>query len=181
MQATPRSLFRRLSGPMRVGRCVRSLSSSSSAPAKASPTPEFASAQAQTLFESITAHCSKQDVIQLSHEINTILGRTFYENEFYYRGFGGKRGGSGAAASNAVSPEAAPAAKTVFDLKLVGYDAKAKIKVIKEVRSIAGLGLKEAKELVEGAPKTIQKDLKPELAEELKAKLEEIGAQVELV
>jgi large subunit ribosomal protein L7/L12 len=48
--------------------------------------------------------------------------------------------------------------KTLFDLKLVGFDAK--IKVIKEVRAIAGLGLKEAKELVEGAPKVIKKDLK---------------------
>jgi ribosomal protein L7/L12 len=50
--------------------------------------------------------------------------------------------------------------KTVFDLKLLGFDAKSKIKVIKEVRAIAGLGLKEAKELVEGAPTIIQKDLK---------------------
>jgi large subunit ribosomal protein L7/L12 len=73
------------------------------------------------------------------------------------------------------------AEKTVFDLKLVSYDDKAKIKVIKEVRAIAGLGLKEAKELVEGAPKVIQKDLKKEEAEELKAKLEEIGAQIEIV
>ena len=42
--------------------------------------------------------------------------------------------------------------KTIFDLKLEGFDAKAKIKVIKEVRTVTGLGLKEAKELVEGAP-----------------------------
>ena len=71
--------------------------------------------------------------------------------------------------------------KTIFDLKLVGFDAKAKIKVIKEVRSIAGLGLKEAKELVEGAPKVVQKDLKQEKADELKAQLEAVGAQVEIV
>ena len=69
---------------------------------------------------------------------------------------------------------------STVDLKLAGYDAKSKIKVIKEVRSIAGLGLKEAKELVESAPKTIMKDLKPEQAEELKEKLEAVGAQVEL-
>ena len=69
--------------------------------------------------------------------------------------------------------------KTV-DLKLAGFDAKSKIKVIKEVRSIAGLGLKEAKELVEAAPKVIMKEIKPEEAEELKAKLEAAGAQVEL-
>lgn len=66
------------------------------------------------------------------------------------------------------------------DLKLAGFDAKSKIKVIKEVRAIAGLGLKEAKELVESAPKTIMKALQPEEAEELKAKLEAVGAEVEL-
>lgn len=70
--------------------------------------------------------------------------------------------------------------KSTFDLKLQSFDPKAKIKVIKEVRSIAGLGLKDAKELVEGAPATIKKDLKKEEAEELKAKLEELGANIEL-
>lgn len=73
-------------------------------------------------------------------------------------------------------------AKTAFDIKLVDYDKKAKIKVIKEVRSIVtGLGLKEAKELVEGAPAVIQKDLKEEEAKEVKDKLEALGATVEIV
>lgn len=81
------------------------------------------------------------------------------------------------AAATETEEEAAP--QTV-DLKLVGFDAKAKIKVIKEVRSIAGLGLKEAKELVESAPKVVMKDLKPEQAEELQAKLQAVGGQVEL-
>jgi len=76
---------------------------------------------------------------------------------------------------------AAVEAKTVFDIKLVAFDAKAKIKVIKEVRSIAGLGLKEAKEMVESAPKVVLKDIKKEEAEEIKAKLEEIGATIEVV
>ena len=72
--------------------------------------------------------------------------------------------------------------KTAFDVKLVGFDAKAKIKVIKEVRALVpGLGLKEAKALVEEAPKVIQKDINKELAEEIKAKLEGIGAEVEIV
>jgi large subunit ribosomal protein L7/L12 len=86
-----------------------------------------------------------------------------------------KHGGAAAAAED----NAAPVIQTV-DLKLVGYDDAAKIKVIKEVRALTGLGLKEAKELVEGFPKTIQKDLKPEAAQELKTKLEAIGAKVEL-
>mmetsp|Transcript_27803 Transcript_27803/g.76538 ORF Transcript_27803/g.76538 Transcript_27803/m.76538 type:complete len:282 (-) Transcript_27803:88-933(-) len=71
--------------------------------------------------------------------------------------------------------------KTAFDVKLVSFDAKSKIKVIKEVRAIAGLGLKEAKEVVDGAPSTIQKGVKKEGAEEVKAKLEELGAVVEIV
>eukprot|EP00985_Skeletonema_marinoi_P014268 scaffold7207_cov94-Skeletonema_marinoi.AAC.1 len=63
---------------------------------------------------------------------------------------------------------------------LTGFDAKAKIKVIKEVRAITALGLKEAKDLVEGAPSTVKKDIKMEEAEELKAKLEALGATVEI-
>ena len=70
--------------------------------------------------------------------------------------------------------------KTAFDLKLEGFDAKSKIKVIKEIRTVTGLGLKEAKELVEGAPTTIKKDIKMEEAEELKAKLEAAGATVSI-
>jgi ribosomal protein L7/L12 len=72
--------------------------------------------------------------------------------------------------------------QVLVDMKLIGFDEKSKIKVIKEVRSIVdGLGLKEAKELVEGVPKTIHKGLKPELAKEYKEKLEAVGAQVEIV
>jgi large subunit ribosomal protein L7/L12 len=94
---------------------------------------------------------------------------------------GAMAAGAGAGGSAEGAAEAAPAEeKTTFDLKLEGFDAKAKIKVIKEVRAIAGLGLKEAKELVEGAPKIIKKDLKKEEAEELKAKLEAVGATIEI-
>lgn len=85
-------------------------------------------------------------------------------------------GGGGAAA--AVEEEKVE--KTAFDVKLTGFDAKSKIKVIKEIRAITGLGLKEAKEMVEGAPKTIKKDIKMEEAEELKAKLEGVGATIEI-
>lgn len=70
--------------------------------------------------------------------------------------------------------------QTAFDLKLTGFDEKAKIKVIKEVRAITALGLKEAKELVEGVPSTVKKQIKKEEAEELKAKLEAVGAKVEI-
>ena len=111
-----------------------------------------------------------------------ILGRTFRQNEFYYRGFGGRRvkGGAGASADD-VAEAPKEEVKSTVDLKLAGFDASAKIKVIKEIRAITGLGLKEAKDLVESAPKVVQKAMKPEEAEELKKKLEEVGATIELV
>ena len=69
--------------------------------------------------------------------------------------------------------------KTEFDVILKAAGAK-KIAVIKEVRGITGLGLKEAKELVDGAPNTIKEAVAKDEAEELKSKLEEAGAEVEL-
>jgi large subunit ribosomal protein L7/L12 len=76
---------------------------------------------------------------------------------------------------------AAPAAeeKTEFDVVLAKIGDK-KIEVIKEVRAITGLGLKEAKDLVEGAPKTVKEGVAKAEAEELKKKLEGAGASVEL-
>lgn len=70
--------------------------------------------------------------------------------------------------------------KKTFDVKLTGFDASSKIKVIKEIRAITGLGLKEAKEMVEGVPKVVKKDIKMEEAEEIKSKLEAIGATIEI-
>ena len=70
--------------------------------------------------------------------------------------------------------------KTEFDVVLAGFDAAAKIKVIKVVREITGLGLAEAKAAVEGAPKTLKEAVSKDEAEELKKKLEESGAKVEL-
>ena len=77
---------------------------------------------------------------------------------------------------------AAPAAeeeKTEFDVVLKDHGAN-KIGVIKVVREITGLGLKEAKELVDGAPKTVKEGVSKEEAEEMKKKIEEAGAVVEL-
>ena len=74
---------------------------------------------------------------------------------------------------------AAAEEKTEFDVVLASAGDK-KINVIKEVRTITGLGLKEAKDLVEGAPKVVKEAAKKEEAEEIKKKLEEAGATVEL-
>lgn len=70
-------------------------------------------------------------------------------------------------------------AKTTVSLKLVGFDAAKKIPVVKEVRAITALGLKESKDLVEGVPKVLKKGVPIAEAEDLKSKLEAAGAQVE--
>ena len=84
-----------------------------------------------------------------------------------------------AAAPAAGGGEAAAEEKTEFDIEL-SESGSNKIAVIKEVRTITGLGLKEAKDLVEGAPKAVKEGVPKAEAEELKAKLEEAGATVEL-
>ena len=82
--------------------------------------------------------------------------------------------GGGAAAGGEAAEE-----KTEFDVILTAAGDK-KINVIKEVRAITSLGLKEAKDLVEGAPKPVKEGVPKDEAEELKKKLEEAGASVEL-
>ncbi|XP_040382145.1 50S ribosomal protein L7/L12 [Oryza brachyantha] len=87
--------------------------------------------------------------------------------------------GDGAPGS-AGAEEAAAAVKTAFDVKIEKYEAAAKIKIIKEVRAVTDLGLKEAKELVEKAPVVVRSGLPKEEAEALAAKLKTAGAAVAL-
>lgn len=84
-----------------------------------------------------------------------------------------------AAAGAAAGADAAAEEKTEFDVILEGFGDN-KIAVIKVVREITGLGLKEAKETVEGAPKPVAEGVAKDKAEEIKAKLEEAGAAVTL-
>jgi large subunit ribosomal protein L7/L12 len=94
----------------------------------------------------------------------------------------------GVSAAAAVAVAAGPAAggaaaaaeeKTEFNVVLASAGAK-KIEVIKEVRALTGLGLKEAKDLVEGAPKTVKESVAKDEADKIKATLEKVGAKVEL-
>ncbi len=87
-----------------------------------------------------------------------------------------------AAVAVAAGPAAAAAAveeKTEFTVMLTAVGEK-KIEVIKEVRALTGLGLKEAKDLVEGAPKAVKEGVNKDEAEKIKATLEKVGAKVEL-
>ncbi len=83
-------------------------------------------------------------------------------------------GGAGGEAAEAQEEE-----KTEFDVVLKSFGAQ-KIQVIKVVRAVTGLGLKEAKDLVEAAPKPVKEAIPKEEAEEIKSKLEEVGAEVEI-
>jgi large subunit ribosomal protein L7/L12 len=88
--------------------------------------------------------------------------------------------GVSAAATGAAAAAAAPAAeKTEFTVVLADAGDK-KINVIKEIRAITGLGLKEAKDLVEGAPKEVKADVSKDEAAKIKKQLEDAGAKVEL-
>ena len=118
---------------------------------------------------------TREDIIQALKEMSVLeLNElvTACEEEF----------GVSAAAPVAVAGAVAGAAaeeKSEFDVVLASAGAN-KIKVIKAVRELTGLGLKEAKEIVDGAPKTIKEAVAKEEAEEMKAKLAEVGAEVEL-
>ena len=116
--------------------------------------------------EEMIEEIKKMTVIELADLVKAI------EEEF---------GVSAVAAAAPAAAGAAPAAEEKSSFDVVLKDAGAnKIQVIKVVRDATGLGLKEAKELVDGAPKTVKEGASKEEAEELKAKFEEAGATVEL-
>jgi len=119
-------------------------------------------------LENIAETLSSLTVLELSE-----LGKMLEE----------KWGVSAAAAVAVAAPAAATGeaegAKDEFNVVLKAFGDN-KINVIKEVRAITGLGLKEAKDLVEGAPKTLKESVSKEEAEEIKKKLEAAGATVEL-
>lgn len=83
-------------------------------------------------------------------------------------------------AADSGSAETKAAEKTAYDIKLEKFDAAAKIKIIKEVRTFTDLGLKEAKDLVEKVPVVVKKGVTKEEADQIVSKLKELGATVVL-
>ena len=118
--------------------------------------------------EEMIEEIKKMTVVELSELVKAI------EEEF-----GVSAVAAAAPAAGAVAGGEAAAEKTSFNVVLTEAGDQ-KIKVIKVVRDATGLGLKEAKELVDGAPKTVKEGASKDEAEELKAKLTEVGAVVEL-
>src|SRR5436853_362823 len=120
---------------------------------------------------------------ELSKIVDELSGLTVLEAAELAKMLEEKWGVSAAAAVAVAGPAAAAAApveeKTEFTVVLAAAGEK-KIEVIKEVRALTGLGLKEAKDLVEGAPKAVKEGVNKEEAEKVKAQLEKAGAKVEL-
>ena len=118
--------------------------------------------------EEMIEEIKKMTVVELADLVKAI------EEEFGVSAVAAAAPAAGGAAAGAAAEE-----KSSFDVVLKDAGAN-KIQVIKVVRDATGLGLKEAKELVDGAPKTVKEGVAKEEAEELKAKFTEVGAVVEL-
>ena len=117
--------------------------------------------------EEMIEEIKKMTVVELADLVKAI------EEEFGVSAVAAAAGAAGAAAGEAA------AEKTSFNVVLTSAGDQ-KIKVIKVVRDATGLGLKEAKDLVDGAPKTVKENVSKDEAEDLKAKFTEVGAVVEL-
>ena len=119
---------------------------------------------------------TREDIIQAIKEMSVLDLNELVkacEEEF------GVSAAAAVVAGGAVAGGAAAEEKTEFDVVLANAGDN-KIKVIKAVREMTGLGLKEAKEIVDGAPKTLKEGVSKEEAEDMKAKLAEVGAEIEL-
>ena len=128
---------------------------------------------------------SQSTTTKVAQVLEIVESMTVLELSELVKTFEEKFGVSAAAPVMAAMPMGAPAAaapveeKTEFDAILTGAGAQ-KIQVIKVVRAITGLGLKEAKDLVEGAPKAIKDGVPKAEAEDIKKKIEEVGGTVEI-
>ncbi len=128
------------------------------------------------------AEITREDVIKFIENMSVLELSEFVkelEERFGVSAAAPVVGVAAAAPAGEAGGEEAEAEKTEFDVILKGIGDK-KIQVIKVVREITSLGLKEAKELVDSAPKTVKEKVSKEEAEAIKAKLEEVGAEVEI-
>jgi len=124
--------------------------------------------------EDVIQFIEKMTVLELSELISDLEEKFGVTAAAPVAAVGALPAGAGGDAAEAQEEE-----KTDFDVILKSFGSQ-KIQVIKVVRAVTGLGLKEAKDLVEGAPKPVKEGVPKEEAEDVKGKLEEVGAEVEL-
>merc|ERR1712037_36739 len=130
---------------------------------------KFQYPKSQQIFEKIT-QISRDDLDLVGHIINQKLGNIYTKkikkNTFLV---------------SQQKKKEKKEIKTQFDVKLVGFEANKKIKVIKEIRTLMNLGLKESKELVEGFPNIVMRGVKEEKSKEIKKQLEDVGGKIEIL
>jgi large subunit ribosomal protein L7/L12 len=126
---------------------------------------------------------SKEDVIQFIENMTVLELSDFIkvlEDKFGVSAAMPMMAAAGPAAAGAAPAAEAVEEKTEFNVILTGYEADKKIQVIKVVRAITSLGLKEAKDLVEGAPKAVKEAVSKDEAANIKKQLEEVSGQVKV-
>jgi large subunit ribosomal protein L7/L12 len=151
----------------------RSILSEAEAQTTPAEIPEITSPKVQSIYDGVL----ELNIMETIELVDVLKAKFGYVEQAFVAG-PAAGGGGGAAAEEAVEEVVA---KTEFTLRLDAFDDKSKIKVIKEVRAFTGLGLKQAKELVESAPKAVIKENVPkEEAEKLKTQFEAIGGTLVL-
>jgi large subunit ribosomal protein L7/L12 len=124
--------------------------------------------------EEVITYIETMTVLELSEFIKVLEEKFGVQAAMQMMSSGGAGGAAAAAAPEPVEEQ------TEFNVVLTGYEADKKIQVIKVVRAVTSLGLKEAKDLVEGVPKTVKEGVSKQEAENVKKQLEEVSGQVKV-
>ncbi len=124
--------------------------------------------------EDVITYIETMTVLELSEFIKVLEEKFGVQAAMQMMSAGGAGGGAAAAAPEPVEEQ------TEFNVVLTGYEADKKIQVIKVVRAVTSLGLKEAKDLVEGVPKAVKEGVSKQEAETVKKQLEEVSGQVKV-
>ncbi len=124
--------------------------------------------------EEVITYIETMTVLELSEFIKVLEEKFGVQAAMQMMSAGGAGGGAAAAAPEPVEEQ------TEFNVVLTGYEADKKIQVIKVVRAVTSLGLKEAKDLVEGVPKAVKEGVSKQEAETVKKQLEEVSGQVKV-
>jgi len=140
----------------------------------------FAGTARNTFEGEITMALTKDEIIEAIEQMSLLDIVDLYKTMQDKWGVTPMAAVAAAAPAAAAGPVEEVEEKTTFDVILTGFDAAKKINVIKVVREITALGLKEAKDLVESAPKPLKEGIAKEEAEDIKKKMEDGGAQIEV-
>lgn len=125
--------------------------------------------------EDVIQYIENMTVLELSEFVKALEDKFGVQAAMPMMAAAPAAGGAAAPAADAAAEE-----KTEFNVMLTGYEAEKKIQVIKVVRAITGLGLKEAKDLVEGVPKPVKESVSKDEAANIKKQLEEVSGQVKV-